>query len=112
MKVLLVGLGRMGKRYQSVLQAKYTDSLDLYIVDPLVPQEDKTRQFADITAVPDTVAFDLAIDARPNVDRLGMLKHFLVRGIPNILIEKPTATSLRESEMMLELQISSPHPPR
>ncbi len=100
---LLVALGVMGKRYQKALETVFGEDLNLYTVDPKFPTNHGSRHYADIAEVPDNIAFDIAVDARPNLGRMGVFKHFLVRNIPRIVIEKPSASSMEESRAMLAL---------
>lgn len=112
MQVLLVALGRMGQRYQKAVQTYFGENLTLVTVDPKTPTNPAEHHYATIEDVPQDRAFDLAIDARPNQDRLSMLKEFLARKIPHLVIEKPHATSMAESAEMIALLKSAPHTPR
>ena len=103
MKALLVALGRMGQRYQQVLQNQFGEQLTLITVDPNPAIPTSATHFRDISDVPTDMTFDLAVDARPNMDRLAMFEAFCQRRIPHIIIEKPHAASMAESHAMLEL---------
>lgn len=98
MNVLLIALGRMGQRYVTALQQAFGDSLNLTTVDPFVTDgvAESAQHYTDITDVPADIPFDLAIDARPNIDRPGMLKALVSRAIPYIILEKPSASSVAE----------------
>jgi predicted dehydrogenase len=111
-KVLLVALGRMGNRYKDALERHFPDNLTLVTVDPKIPTGPARRHYARIEEVPEEIRFDLAIDARPNQDRLAMFEQFLRRDIPNLVIEKPHAASLLESSRMIAMLEAREHRPR
>lgn len=113
MQVLLVALGRMGCRYKEALERHFSQDLHVVTVDPRVPEpQSVTEHYTCLEEVPADRAFDLAIDARPNQDRLGMFRQFLQRQIPHVVIEKPHATSLAESQEMLALMRAQARPPK
>lgn len=113
MRVLLVALGAMGQRYRKVLENTFGWNLTLVTVDPRTPENTANIQhYSDISEVPSDMTFDLAIDARPNLDRLGMFKHFMVRNIPNLIIEKPLAASIEEANAIVSLYEGSVRKPR
>lgn len=96
MRVLLVGLGRMGQRYIRVLNEIFGSDLRIIAIDPLTPN------ISGIKVLPswDSLGnenFDLAIDAHPNEGRLEVLKHFIDLGLKRVIIEKPLASSWKEA---------------
>ena len=101
MKVLIVALGRMGQRYRDVLEELYADNLEIFTVDPNV-SSDSPAHHGSLNNIPSDIKFDLAVDARPNLGRLELLKEFTKREIPSIIIEKPMAASFEESKGMLD----------
>jgi predicted dehydrogenase len=111
-KVLLVALGRMGNRYKDALERHFSDNLMLVTVDPKMPTEPSQRHYACIADVSEDLRFDLAIDARPNQDRLLMFEQFLRREIPHLVIEKPHAVSLLESSRMIAMLEARENRPR
>ncbi|HEY9746941.1 MAG TPA: hypothetical protein V6C99_12070, partial [Oculatellaceae cyanobacterium] len=94
MRVLLIALGRMGCRYRDALQRHFAAGLSLVTVDPKSPTAPGSNHYADLSEVPDELRFDLAIDARPNQDRLLVFRELLRRQIPHLVVEKPHAASL------------------
>jgi predicted dehydrogenase len=103
MKVLIVGLGKMGERYQTVLQKLFSEDFELTVVDPKKPIICKADVYENIHHVPKEKKFDLAIDSRPNYERLDTLKRLVERKVPKVIVEKPHATSLLESKQMIQL---------
>jgi predicted dehydrogenase len=112
MRVLLIALGRMGCRYRDALQRHFAAGLSLVTVDPKSPTAPGSNHYADLSEVPDELRFDLAIDARPNQDRLLVFRELLRRQIPHLVVEKPHAASLNESDEMLALLKAQKNPPR
>ncbi|WP_303673620.1 hypothetical protein [Vampirovibrio chlorellavorus] len=112
MKVLLVALGRMGCRYRDVLQKHFGDGLSLVTVDPRLATDTATNHYNRLEEIPETLRFDLAIDACPNENRLSRFQEFLKRNIPYLVIEKPHAASLLESSQMIALLEAHPSPPK
>lgn len=103
----------MGQRYQRVLAKMFQGDVTFTTVDPKgAPTESTSTHYADLSLVPSHLSFDLGIDARPNQDRLSLFKEMTRRNIPHIVVEKPSATSLRESRLMMEHHASLPSPPR
>lgn len=113
MKVLLIALGRMGRRYVDALQKEFGDALQLTTVDPGVtePLAADIPHYKNLEDVPNE-AFDLAIDARPNFDRFAMLEALVHRNIPHIVVEKPSAQSMAEMAAMETFLAQHPNPPR
>ena len=112
MQVLLLALGRMGCRYREALTRHFSDNLSIVTVDPKTLTHAAEQHYSHINEVPTDLHFDLAIDARPNQDRLGVFKAFLKRQIPHLVIEKPHAASLNESDEMLALLKQQKNPPK
>jgi predicted dehydrogenase len=112
MQVLLIALGRMGNRYKNALQRHFSEGLSLVTVDPKMPTDQAQQHYATLDEVPESIAFDLAIDARPNQDRLLVFQALLKRNIPHLIIEKPHAASLNESAEMLTLLKAHKNPPK
>lgn len=111
MRVLLIALGRMGNRYKEALENYLYDDLSIMTVDPKFPTDERRGHYSTLSEVPD-YEFDLAIDARPNEDRLSVFQKLLQRKIPHIVVEKPHAASLQESAEMLALLEAQPEKPR
>ncbi len=109
MKILILGLGRMGQRYVSTFKNQFGADMHLTTVDPQNPEIEANQRFTDITQIPTTQTFDLAVDARPNRQRFETLKALVARKIPKIIVEKPHAGSLSESQKMRDLIASATH---
>jgi predicted dehydrogenase len=99
-KVLILGYGRMGARYHEVLNSIYP-SAEFTIVDP--KYNGPLRGYSSLDQVSAAELFDLAVDARPNDQRLFYLKRLAEIGIKKIIVEKPHARTIEESSQMIEI---------
>jgi predicted dehydrogenase len=102
MKVLLVGLGRMGQRYVRVLNQLFDSGLAIYAVDPLAPKIEGVEVFPSLDSIKER-NFDLGIDSHPNEGRLGVLQQFVNLGIKRVIVEKPIANSWNEASAVAAL---------
>lgn len=96
MKIIVVGLGRMGQRYLRVLRDLYPTNTEIYAVDPTTPSVGDVTAVQSIDQIP-SGDFDLGIDCHPNQNRLEVLQNFIDRGIRKVIVEKPLAASWSEA---------------
>ncbi len=101
MNVLLIGYGRMGQRYERVARKLFGKNLNLFVIDPLAEEVADAKVFRSLEDVPPDIPFQLGIDAHPNYGRLQILEKLGQRGVKKVIVEKPSAKSLNESQKML-----------
>ncbi len=104
MKILVIGLGSIGKRHlRNILSLGYND---VSIVSRAInlPEEFKGFQVYNSLEIALTIAsFDVAIICTPTSKHIDSLKLLLVAGIQNIYIEKPVCHSWNEVDNILKL---------
>jgi predicted dehydrogenase len=102
---LILGQGRMGQRYSHVLRELYP-AANLYLVDPREPaaKVSGANYFLSLESLQGNLQFLMAVDARPNLQRAESLRQLAAMGIKNIIVEKPHARSLAESQKMQDIQ--------
>jgi predicted dehydrogenase len=101
----------MGQRYRKVLQTLYTSDISFTTVDPKAAGVAGDQHFESLSQVPRDLKFDLAIDAKPNSERVETFKDFLTREISYIVIEKPPAASMKELSEIQDVLAAAPYKP-
>lgn len=94
MKVVIIGYGKMGKIYDSVIPA-------LYLVNPFSVQGRTTFLSID-DFIAKELRVDLAIVSSPTTTHFEITKKLLITNY-NVLIEKPICLYSRQSEVLEEL---------
>lgn len=108
MKILLIGLGSIGKRHlNNILELGYTD-ISVVTRSGILPNEYKQLQvFENVHHAFENTFFDAAIICTPTALHLDALIPAIQKGVKNIYLEKPISHSLEKMNEVISLANSN-----